>query len=177
MEVAESLASAHPAEAERVFQLVDDSSEACGYDRKDVIALRLCTRMAKTDPERARRLIAGLKNPREQACGWALLAFVLADRDKPAARSALAESIRLIDRLEGPPDAAELATFAPGDLRRTSIPPRRFSRSSKKWHRNAWRRSSGRRSPSCRKTTPSSRGRSSWHVMIARWPTCSSRRL
>ncbi len=63
--------------------------------------------MAKTDPERARRLIAGLKTPREQACGWALLAFVLADRDKPAARSALAESIRLIDRLGGPPDAAE----------------------------------------------------------------------
>ena len=114
MEVAESLASAHPAEAERVFQLVDDSSEAVGYDRKDVIALRLCTRMAKTDPERARRLIAGLKNPREQACGWALLAFVLADRDKPAARSALAESIRLIDRLGGPPGAAERRAYGPG---------------------------------------------------------------
>jgi Carboxypeptidase regulatory-like domain len=110
MEVAESLASAHPAEAERVFQLVDDSSEASAYNRKDTIALRLCTRMAKTDPERARRLIAGLKNPREQACGWALLAFVLADRNMPAARSALAESIRLIDRLGGPPSRAELAT-------------------------------------------------------------------
>ena len=112
IEVAESLASAHPAEAERVFQLVDDSSEAA-YNRKDTIALRLCTRMAKTDPERARRLIAGLKNSREQACAWALLAFVLADRDKPAARSALTESIRLIDRLDGHPNAAERAAYGP----------------------------------------------------------------
>ena len=55
--------------------------------------------MAKTDPERVRRIIAGLKNPREQACAWAILAHGLADRDKPAARSALVESIRLIDRL------------------------------------------------------------------------------
>jgi hypothetical protein len=109
MGVAESLASAHPAEAQRVFQLVDDSSEASAYNRKDTIALRLCTRMAKSDPERARRLIAGLKNPREQACGWALLAFVLADRDMPAARSALTESIRLIDRLGGPPSRASLS--------------------------------------------------------------------
>ena len=118
MEVAESLASEHPAEAERVFQLVDDSSEADGRERKDVIALRLCTPMAKTDPERARRLIAGLKNPREQACGWALLAFVLADRDMPAARSALAESIRLIDRLGGPPSRAQ-PVHDPDGLRRT----------------------------------------------------------
>ncbi len=80
------------------------------YKRKDLIALRLCTPMAKSDPERARRLIAGLKNPREQACGWAMLAFVLADRDMPAARSALTESIRLIDRLGGPPASRTCAT-------------------------------------------------------------------
>ena len=112
IEVAESLASDHPAEAERVFQLVED--EGRGYQHKDVIALRLCRRMAKTDPERARRLIAGLKSPRQQACVWALLAFVLADRDKPAARSALDESIQLIDRLSGYPDRAEIAAYGAG---------------------------------------------------------------
>ena len=63
--------------------------------------------MARTDPERARKLIARLKIPQEQACGWALLALGLADRDQPAARAALAESIRLIDGLNGPRDLAE----------------------------------------------------------------------
>ncbi len=63
--------------------------------------------MSKTDPDRVRRLIAGLKMPREQPCGWALLALGLADRDKSSARSALAESILLIDGLGGPRDLAE----------------------------------------------------------------------
>ncbi len=105
--ITEALASEHPAEAERVFQLIDDRSDAPSYEHKNEIALRLCRPLAKTDPERARRLIAGLKIPREQACGWALVALGLADRDKPAARAALAESIRLIDRLGGPRDQAE----------------------------------------------------------------------
>ena len=55
--------------------------------------------MARTDPEWMRRIIAGLKDPGEQACAWALLASGLADRDKPAARAALTESIQIIDRL------------------------------------------------------------------------------
>jgi hypothetical protein len=96
--VAEALANERPAEAERVFQLIDDSSRVAGENR-DQIALRLCRVMAKTDPERARRIITGLKTPPEQACGWALLALGLVGRDKPAARSALVESIRVIDRL------------------------------------------------------------------------------
>ena len=82
-----------------VFQLIDDSSRTAAAKTGSRIALRLCRRMAKTDPERARRIIAGLETPRDQACGWALLALGLADRDKPAARSALAESIQAIDRL------------------------------------------------------------------------------
>jgi hypothetical protein len=96
--VAESLADEHPAEAERVFQLIDDSIETRGELRAE-IALRLCWRLAKTEPERARRIIAGLKMPGEQACGWALLALGLLERDQPAARSAWAESIQEIDRL------------------------------------------------------------------------------
>ncbi len=142
--IAEALASDHPAEAERVFQLIDESLNAPNFGRKNELALRLCQPMARTDPERARRLIAGLKSPREQACGWALLALGLADRDKPAARATLAESIRLIDRLDGPRDLAERGTSGSWS---PTIPPRRSSRSSKGWHRNAWTRSSGRRSP------------------------------
>jgi hypothetical protein len=99
IKVAESLASEHPAEAERVFQLIEDSSTASARDNRSQIALRICRRLLKTDPERARRIIVGLKTPQDQACGWALLALGLAERDKPAARSALDESIRLIDRL------------------------------------------------------------------------------
>jgi len=97
--VALSLANEHPAEAVRVFQLIiDDSSRTFGENRNQ-IALRLCRRLAKSDPERARRIIAGLNTPQDQACGWALLALGLADRDNPAARSALAESIAVIDRV------------------------------------------------------------------------------
>ncbi len=100
--ITEALATEHPAEAERIFQLVDDSVEVDALQRKDQLTLRLCGLMAKSDPERARRLIAGLKTPSEQACAWALLAFGLADRDQPAARRALAESLNLIDRLDSP---------------------------------------------------------------------------
>jgi hypothetical protein len=106
--VAESLANEHPAEAERVFQLIDESSRTFGQNRNQ-IALRLCRRLAKTDPERARRIIVGLKTPQDQACGWALLALGLAERDKPAARSALAESIQTIDRLVDSPGAVKPA--------------------------------------------------------------------
>lgn len=105
--IAEALAGEHPAEAERVLRLIDDSSDVPFGERKNQVVLRLCLPMAKADPERARGLIAGLKSPREQACAWALVALGLVERDKPAARSALDESIRLIDRLGGPPDIAE----------------------------------------------------------------------
>jgi hypothetical protein len=98
IKVAESLASEHAAEAERVFQLIEDSSNASPYENRSQIALRICRRLSKTDPERARKIIGGLKTPQEQARGWALLALGLVERDKPAARSALDESIQLIDR-------------------------------------------------------------------------------
>jgi hypothetical protein len=94
--VAESLASERPDQAERVFQLIDDSGRIA-HENKTQVAVRLCRLMSKTDPERARRIIGGLKNTQARACAWALLAHGLADGDKPAARLALAESIKLID--------------------------------------------------------------------------------
>src|SRR5208282_1010940 len=90
-------------------QLIDESSRVAGESRTQ-IALRLCRRLAKTDPGRARRIIAGLEMPQDQACGWALLALGLADRDKPAARSALTESIQVIDRLLDSAGAVQPAT-------------------------------------------------------------------
>jgi hypothetical protein len=108
--ITESLANEHPAEAERVFQLIDDSARVARQSRTQ-IALRLCRRMAKTDPERARRIIAELKTPQDQACGWALLTLGQADRDNPAARSSLAESIRIIDRLLDSKEVAKPANL------------------------------------------------------------------
>ncbi len=103
--IAESLAIEHPAEAERVFQLTDLSPRTPLQVRSRIaLQLTLCRRLAKSDPSRARRIIAGMQKPRDQALGWALLALGLADRDKPAANTALAESIQVIDRL---PDSAK----------------------------------------------------------------------
>jgi hypothetical protein len=106
--IAVSLANDHPAQAERVFQLFDQEppTRLSARERTGLV-LHLSRRMARTDPEWMRRIIAGLKDPGEQACAWALLAAGLADRDKPASRSALTESIRVIDRLLDSAGAAE----------------------------------------------------------------------
>jgi hypothetical protein len=115
--IAESLAYEHPAEAERVFQLSDDSPRTLVQNTsRIVLQLRLCLRLATSDPVRARRIIAGIEMPQDQACAWALLALGLADRDKPAARLAIAESIQVIDRLADSARASQTArTGALGD--------------------------------------------------------------
>jgi hypothetical protein len=113
--IAESLAIEHPAEAERVFELTDDSPRTPMQVRSRIaLQLRLCRRLAKSDPPRARRIIAGMQMPRDQALGWALLALGLADRDKQAANSALAESIQVIDRM--PDSATDVKPAAMGAL-------------------------------------------------------------
>ena len=113
--IAESLAIEHPAEAERVFQLTDDSPRTPMQVRSRIaLQLRLCRRLAKSDPPRARRIIAGIQKPRDQALGWALLALGLADRDKQAANAALAESIQVIDRM--PDSATDVKPAATGAL-------------------------------------------------------------
>ena len=109
--------------------------------------------MAKTDPDRVRRIIAGLKEPGEQACAWALLAAGLADRDKPAARSALTESIQVIDRLLNTARAVErLLAHASGIA---TNPAASILPIVEKVAPDASKRSSGEPSPSCRKTTQS----------------------
>ena len=98
--IAASLANDHPAQAERVFQLFDREPPTPLFaHQKTRLVLQLSRRMARTDPDWMRRIIAGLNAPGEQACAWALLAVGLADRDKPAAHAALNESIQIIDRL------------------------------------------------------------------------------
>ena len=113
--IAESLAIEHPAEAERVFELTDDSPRTPMQVRSRIaLQLGLCRRLAKSDPPRARRIIAGMQTPRDQALGWALLALGLADRDKQAANTALAESIQAIDRM--PDSATDVKPAATGAL-------------------------------------------------------------
>ncbi len=93
-------ANEHPAEAERVFRLYEnEASDPRFASQKTMLVLHLCHRMAKVDPERAKRIRPVRMHPAEKACAWALLAIGLTDRDKPAARSALNESIQIIDRL------------------------------------------------------------------------------
>jgi hypothetical protein len=103
--IAAALASERPAEAERVFRLVDDAVPNPAMSRSH-IALWLCGPMARVDSKQAERLIAELKTPGEEACGWALLAYALVDRDRPAAHAALNHSIQLIDGLLERPLAA-----------------------------------------------------------------------
>ena len=110
MWIAAALANERPADAERVFQLIEDTRPNQPMSRNH-IALWLCGPMAKTDPKRAERLIGELKTRAAQACGWAVLAFALVDRDKPAARLALERSIQLIDGLIAQPSAAEGPPF------------------------------------------------------------------
>ncbi len=110
MWIAAALANERPADAQRVFQLVEDSAPNQLISRNH-IALWLCGPMAKADPKRAERLIGELKTPAAQACGWAVLALAVVDRDKAAARLALDRSIQLIDGLIAQSGAAEGSPF------------------------------------------------------------------
>ncbi len=74
MWIAAALANERPADAERVFQLIEESPPNQLMSRSH-IALWLCGPMAKADPKRAERLIAEMKTPAAQACGWAVLAL------------------------------------------------------------------------------------------------------
>ncbi len=108
--IAAALANERPADAERVFQLIEESPPSQPMSRSH-FALWLCGPMAKTDPKRAERLIGEMKTPSAQACGWAVLALAVTDRDKAAARLALDRSIQLIDGLIAQPGAAEGLPF------------------------------------------------------------------
>jgi Carboxypeptidase regulatory-like domain len=108
--IAAALANERPADAERVFQLIEDTRPNQPMSRSH-LALWLCGPMAKADPKRAERLIGAMKTSGAQACGWAVLALAVADREKAAARLALDRSIQLIDGLIAQPIAAEGLPF------------------------------------------------------------------
>jgi hypothetical protein len=61
--------------------------------------MRLCRRLAKVDPPRARRIAAALEYPGSRACAWAFIALGLSENDKQAAREALDRSLEEIDRI------------------------------------------------------------------------------
>ena len=139
--------------------------------------------MSKTDPDRVRRLIAGLKMPREQPCGWALLALGLADRDKSSARSALAESILLIDGLGGPRDLAERVNLRlmVADNPAASILPIVEKVTPERLNEVFWKAVAlmpkvNKDPQSVVRVSAPSITRPSWPGTTARWPTCCSRR-
>ncbi len=176
--VAASLANEHPAEAERVFRLfVNGASDPRLSRQKSMLILHLCHRMAKVDPERARRILAGLNDPAEQSCAWALLAIGLADRDKPAA---LGPERVDPDHRSSPRYRPSRGTPATTEYCRQSGRVDPADRGEKYSRLNVSKSSSGERSPSCRKTTPSvsasafpmSASRclpSSWLVTTVKW--------
>jgi hypothetical protein len=61
--------------------------------------LRLCRRLARVDPPRARRVAAALRAPGERVCAWAFVALGLAEKDHAGALDAVDQAITEIDRL------------------------------------------------------------------------------
>jgi RNA polymerase sigma factor (sigma-70 family) len=95
-EVAFQLAIDHPAEAEQVFTLREGGNQEI---HPSPPALRLCRRLARVDPTRARRVAASLNGPGPRGCAWAFLALGLADKDQAGASEAMDRAIQEIDRL------------------------------------------------------------------------------
>jgi RNA polymerase sigma factor (sigma-70 family) len=109
-EVAIHLALEHPAEAEQAFNLYEDRF---GFAR-DILAMRLCRRLAKVDLPRARRIAAAADTHGARASAWAYTALGAAERDKQAAREALDHSIEAIDRILESGPGLELVTTVQG---------------------------------------------------------------
>ena len=109
--VALRLATDHPAEAEQVFNL----RQAGGTDGLLVFdVLRLCRRLARVDPPRARRFAASHGSRGIRACAWASVAVGMADRDKAGASEALDRAIEEIDRLRESGPGLEQVFFLNG---------------------------------------------------------------
>ncbi len=93
--IAAQLATDHPAEAERFFNLQDSRSDRL----VTTDTLRLCRRLARVDPLRARRAAASLGGPGIRACAWAYVALGLAEQDTAGVSEAIDRAIQEIDRL------------------------------------------------------------------------------
>ncbi len=94
--VAVQLATDHPAEAERFFNLRDEGREGIRFHAD---ALRLCRRLARVDAPRARRVAASLSGRGARACAWAFVALGLAEKGNANASESLDRAIQEIDRV------------------------------------------------------------------------------
>ncbi len=89
------LAIDHPAEAEQFFNL----GEGRGSRFITLPPLRLCRRLARVDPPRARRVAASVSSPGGRVCAWAYVALGLVEKDRAGALAALDDAIAAIDQL------------------------------------------------------------------------------
>ncbi|MGC8641920.1 MAG: carboxypeptidase-like regulatory domain-containing protein [Isosphaeraceae bacterium] len=110
--IASRLALEHPAEAEQALRLLHEPVWRL------FAGLRVCRRLARSDPDRARRIAADLPNPRERAYAWTFLADGLVDVDPAGARAALDRAIHGLDD-----DAANRASGSPEPCPSASILP------------------------------------------------------
>jgi hypothetical protein len=95
-EVAAGLAFEHPALCEQAFQLREPGSERTAAHTN---LLRMCRRLARIDPPRARRIAASIEQRGARACALAFVALGLADRGNASAAAVMDESIRTIDQI------------------------------------------------------------------------------
>ena len=112
-EVAVQLATDHPAEAEQVFNLRDGGNEP-GHAKNYVS--RLCRRLARVDPTRARRIAASLSDPGIRACAWAYVALGLTEKDRAGAAEAIDRAIEELDRLRESGGKLELSGLIVGGI-------------------------------------------------------------
>jgi hypothetical protein len=94
--VAVGLATDHPAEAERAFNLWKRSGIQWTTNH---YVMRLCHHLARVDPTRARRVALAQRGPAERALAWAYVSLGLAEKDKTGATEAVDHAIEEIDRL------------------------------------------------------------------------------
>jgi hypothetical protein len=94
--VAVGLATDHPAEAERPLNLWKRSGIQWHTNH---YVMRLCHRLARVDPPRARRVAAAQRGLTERALAWAYVALGLAEQDKVGALEAVDHAIQELDRL------------------------------------------------------------------------------
>jgi hypothetical protein len=103
--VASRLAFAFPTEAERAWEQLREP-----LWRKDA-GLRICRRMARIDPERARRMAARFPDAAERAFAWTFLAEGLRETDPDGARGVLDRAIAELDSI---PSRDEPDVWDPG---------------------------------------------------------------
>jgi hypothetical protein len=112
--VAVQLATEHPDLAEQVFNL---RGPAGGQSLFIIEELRLCRRLARVDPPRARRVAASPNGIGARACGWAFVAFGLSEKDKAGASEAMDRAIEEIDRIRESGSGLEQAGHIVGGIR------------------------------------------------------------